>query len=174
MSDAVERGLTSNETAEKFWEYVDRNGPVPSHAPLLGECWEWTGRQWPNGYGMVLIGRNRRMGAHQVSFIMENGWSSERSYVLHKCDNRLCVRPDHLVGGTQAENMADAENKGRWTPIHKGDHRCKPRPRTLAAVRAVVSGEMTMSQASAFYGMHNANLGRAVERLGPRLSEFAS
>lgn len=32
---------------------------------------------------------------------------------MHKCDNRACVRPDHLKIGTQIENMHDMTSKGR-------------------------------------------------------------
>ena len=34
-------------------------------------------------------------------------------WVLHRCDNRRCVRPDHLFLGTQQDNNADCKAKGR-------------------------------------------------------------
>lgn len=33
--------------------------------------------------------------------------------MLHKCDVRRCVRPDHLFEGTRADNNKDTSSKGR-------------------------------------------------------------
>jgi hypothetical protein len=38
---------------------------------------------------------------------------SENLHILHKCDNRRCVRPDHLFLGTNYDNVIDKVNKNR-------------------------------------------------------------
>jgi hypothetical protein len=35
--------------------------------------------------------------------------------VIHNCDNKLCINPDHIRVGTQQDNMIDCRNKMRIT-----------------------------------------------------------
>src|SRR5439155_8545818 len=51
--------------------------------------------------------------AHRVSWIVHYGHIPSQMLVLHKCDNRICVRPDHLFLGTYADNMHECIKKGR-------------------------------------------------------------
>jgi hypothetical protein len=52
--------------------------------------------------------------AHRWSALAHHGAISE-PVVRHRCDVRCCVRPDHLLVGTQAQNVADMVRRGRWT-----------------------------------------------------------
>lgn len=84
-------------------------------------CWLWTGPCTTAGYGMVTVGGNgrgvrpagKRYYAHQYSWILHNGEIPEGKYILHKCDVRACVNPDHLFLGTQKDNIRDMDAKGR-------------------------------------------------------------
>jgi len=82
---------------------------------LVGDgCWEFTGALSTEGYGK--IGRSRREGpayAHRVAFELFYGPIYDSLFVCHRCDNRRCVRPDHLFIGTQGDNMRDCRLKGR-------------------------------------------------------------
>lgn len=42
--------------------------------------------------------------------------------VMHTCDNPRCVNVQHLVPGTQAQNLADMRNKGRSRPRNSRNH----------------------------------------------------
>lgn len=86
---------------ERFWSKVDKSG----------ECWEWCG-SCSRGYGTIRIGKQVRR-ANRVAYELTYGDIPEGSFVCHKCDNALCVRPEHLFLGTVSDNNADMLQKGR-------------------------------------------------------------
>lgn len=98
--------------AERFWEKVDKNGPV---MPVMRtKCWVWTAScEKRNGYGQLGIGGGRWERAHRVSWSLHVGTIHEDKCVLHHCDNPKCVRPDHLYLGTKKNNAQDRERRGR-------------------------------------------------------------
>lgn len=94
----------------RFWAKIDKNGPIVR--PEIGPCWLWTAALFDRGYGAFrLDGQQRR--AHVVSYKWHVGPVPEGLSVLHCCDVRRCIRPDHLFVGTQKDNIQDAISKGR-------------------------------------------------------------
>lgn len=74
-------------------------------------CWLWVGSS-SGRYGSASIdGKNAR--AHIVSYEMHVGPIPKGLILRHKCDQPFCVNPDHLVPGTQKENMQDKIDRGR-------------------------------------------------------------
>lgn len=77
-------------------------------------CWIWKGtvnKRW--GYGYFRDGEKLQR-AHRVSWFITHGELPRDTHVLHKCDNRLCVNPEHLYLGTQKDNMGDRKRRGKY------------------------------------------------------------
>lgn len=75
-------------------------------------CWIWLRSLSPSGYGQVFSG-SMMEGAHRFSWRAFNGEIPEDACVLHKCDVRCCVNPDHLYVGDHQQNMDDMNGRGR-------------------------------------------------------------
>src|SRR5947209_19331427 len=90
--------------AERFWPKVQKGS----------DCWEWkAGRKGGKfRYGIITIHSKDEL-AHRVAWKLTNGPIPDGLWVLHKCDNPPCVRPDHLFLGTQEDNNRDAWEKHR-------------------------------------------------------------
>lgn len=69
-------------------------------------CWNWNGTVMENGYGYVHA-ENRLHRAHRVSYEVFVEAIPGGLVVRHLCNNRRCIRPDHLTTGTQRQNLND-------------------------------------------------------------------
>ena len=65
-----------------------------------------------DGYGVFKwVGKNWR--AHRVSWVVSGKLIPEGFWVLHHCDNPVCVNPAHLRTGTPLNNTQDMIHRGR-------------------------------------------------------------
>jgi hypothetical protein len=80
---------------QRFFDKVDTSG----------ECWNWTASTFPSGYG-VFKGPSGSGRSHR--WLYEEVVGPVGGLVIrHQCDNRQCVRLDHLIPGSHADNQTD-------------------------------------------------------------------
>jgi len=83
--------------------------------PNENGCMIWIGYKTLSnhrGYGEFTSQKNRKL-AHHYSYELHNGSIPKGLLVLHRCDIRNCVAPDHLFLGTAKDNAVDRNNKRR-------------------------------------------------------------
>lgn len=144
--------LTPSNVA-RFWAKVNKDGPIIR--PELGPCWVWTG-PCANGYGTLsVITSNAPSGhsnvrAHRFSRELSHGPIPPGMMVCHHCDNRACVRPDHLFVGVARDNVHDM--------IRKGRHMHTVKPETVARGEQVGTHKLTAEQVTEIRRIHASGL----------------
>lgn len=68
-------------------------------------CWLWTGGT-TRSYGSICF-KGRQTLAHRASYQRSVGPLSPNELVMHLCDNKACVNPEHLQAGSNSDNMRD-------------------------------------------------------------------
>jgi hypothetical protein len=133
---------------ERFYNKVNKD--------VSGGCWEWQGSMHNNGYGLAVI-NNTSYRAHRLSYCIKNGNIPEGMYLMHQCDNKRCVNPEHLKPGTHKENMADMKAKGR---AHRG-----PKKRlTMEQIKYILESGKSLSVLTAELNVHPRTVERVRER----------
>ncbi len=148
---------TEQQVIDSFWRRV-----------LKGDgCWEWQAARsgFQNRYGVLGV-RRRLVYAHRFSWQLHNGDIPAGMLVCHKCDNPICVRPDHLFLGTPKDNSQDAVRKGRMARgersgafLNRGTMRGERNPQSKLTVNDVreirrLAGTETRDEIGRRFGVH--------------------
>lgn len=109
-------------------------------------CWNWiAAKHSTKKYGIVSFAGLGSQLAHRVAWMIYKDKDPKDLFVCHKCDNGLCVNPDHLFLGTATDNMRDMENKGRSRHPNCEKHgRAKLTLKDVEKIRRLHAGGMAI------------------------------
>jgi hypothetical protein len=139
--------------AERFWEKVDKTET----------CWLWTAGVNPSGYGQFNDHTRTPIAAHRQSWLMAYGAVPDDLCVLHSCDVRACVRPDHLFLGTRPDNSADMVAKNR-SMVGARHPMSKANEAMVRSIRALYDHGATQQAIADYYGISRSAVGLIVTR----------
>jgi hypothetical protein len=135
-----------------FWEHVNKTDG----------CWLWTAGKTGVGYGTFIID-GKSVGAHRHSYALHYGPIPPGMLVCHRCDNPLCVRPDHLFLGSHLDNMRDMAAKGRKV-TRRGDESplAKLSDAEVREVRSLVEDGFRQADVARHYSISQAMVSHIV------------
>lgn len=101
--------------ADRLWEKVDLDGPIPEACPERGPCWLWLGGTDTSGYGQIARGdgTGRLIKVSRAVLILRGEVFAPGECALHHCDVRRCCKFGHLYKGTKLDNGRDKVLRGR-------------------------------------------------------------
>ncbi len=135
-----------------------------SHVVLATGCKIWGGSKNGFGHGHIKVD-GRFVQTHRAAWEQEKGPIPDGLDCLHNCpggDNPACWNVDHLWLGTQADNNADRDRKGRHVALQGEDHGCAKL--TAAQVLAIRADARLNYKIADEYGVSFCQIGRIKSR----------
>lgn len=116
-------------------------------------CHEWQAGLDRGGYGKF-SGYSTSDKAHRRAYELFVGAIPTGLHVLHRCDNRKCVNPEHLFVGTAADNVTDMDSKGRRGSRSRLTHKDAEKIKNLLASR------YSQTKVAAMFGVDQTTISR--------------
>lgn len=141
-------------TEEVFWAKVQKTS----------SCWLYDGPFDSDGYGQIMVERKNRK-AHR--YVLElAGVDIVGKIVRHSCNTPPCVRPDHLIAGTQQQNIEDQLRAGTHSKLKYSDE-------LIQQIREdYATGQRTQRALCELYGLSSSHLSEVVRGVSRRIAKL--
>ena len=116
-------------------------------------CHEWISVLHRDGYGKFYFD-GKQVASHIVSYKLFVGEVPKGMWVLHKCDNRKCVNPEHLFLGDSIANIKDMDKKGR-----RGT-RSNLTESQVDEIKKLLSKRVTQQEIANIFGVHQTTISK--------------
>ena len=150
--------------------YLSHIYKTPSPAYVKGKCWELPADR----FGRDKRGRYRIRYGGKLEFLHRMVLEEELERRIHDgmqanhhCDNPGCINPRHLYEGTQTENVADMDRRGRRRNPRGADHGiAKLDPEQVIEIRALRKAGLTQTRIAEVVGTSQSNVSRILTGRG--------
>lgn len=120
----------------------------------ISECHIWTGAKYTSGYGFMRPPdqtgfQGKVIYAHRYFYKQYNPDENiDGLLIRHTCDNRLCVRKEHLVSGSSQDNVDDMKERPKEKVFNS-----KLRPGDIRAIRVRLANGDRIKDIASDYGL---------------------
>lgn len=142
-----------SQRTNRFWKLVQKSTDI-------NKCWNWIGKKDIRGYGNFSWGKHGdpRHGAHRFSYIIHKGSIPKGKWILHHCDNPLCVNPKHLFIGTGLDNIKDMVSKKRHSFGERNRKAKLKESDILAIINLCKLGDMTRKEIAEKFSVNKSTI----------------
>lgn len=155
-------------------EYIINEENLHPHSKKIkyiinNECWECTSHVKNNNNYIVINRNSKQVLIHRYIYELFKGKIPEGMVIMHKCDNRSCINPEHLNIGTQKDNLHDMHNKERsnvkgrkQTEEHKHKHSISKRKlneNQLLEIKELLLNKVTSKDIALKFNVSSGTIG---------------
>lgn len=133
---------------------------LAERAKLKGDCVEWQGGASSGGYGQIKL-NGKRWAVHRASYEIYVAPIPDGLHIIHLCDNRRCISPNHLAAATHDANMADMKIKGR-APHGSKHPKSKLKPKDIPRIKELAERGRRHADIAKKYGVSRPTITKAV------------
>ncbi|MDQ3541980.1 MAG: HNH endonuclease [Chloroflexota bacterium] len=105
---------------------------------------------------MIGIGKHKVASTHRVAWELTHDAIPDDLHVLHRCDNRKCVRPDHLFLGTNDDNIRDMVYKSRQARGEAASHKLSESD--VREIRRLCAAGDNHQRIADMFGVHRGHI----------------
>ena len=142
---------------ERFWQKVDKNGPRKPH--MKTRCWVF--KKVKSGqYSQFKVDGRNKCSTHVRWYLRYGYWPKQLN---HHCDVKTCVRLSHIYEGTQLQNVADRDQRGRTAKGERAGSTKLTRMHVWA-IRALYRWGESQTSLARKFGVNRSNINHIVHR----------